>query len=614
MTWNRNKRYELFLLVVLAISAVQVSITYAATSGGAAADLGLVGSFFKLLSNKPFLYLFLALAIGYLLGMIKVGPVSLGSTAGALVAGIFLALVAETQYGLKFPVPGLLSTVFLGMFMYAVGLRVGPQFFSGLMRDGFGMVSFALVVVILNWVICFYGAQMAGLAPGYAAGLISGSFTVTAVLGVAGSAVDSGAYVLPAGLEAGTVQANMAAGYAISYVLSSLFIILLIKYLPTLFGFDPVAEGKNAEELYGGGKDSAPPPGSNEGFVMGYSPTDIRAYKLENESLIGLRPSEVFAKYQVPILRIVRGGEWTDVEDDNPLQRDDVITVRADVERHIEKGSAVGPEVADPESRNIDLEVAEIVIGKSEYAGQTLEDLGGKINYGLVLKSLFRAGNEIPALPDTVLEVGDVARIVGPAWCIEKAAEKVGGRVLRESMTTEFMYVAIAMVIGYSVGLLSVTIANIPFALGTSAGIMMTGIMVAYLRTRNPAFGGPVSEGARSLLQDIGLNLFVVALAASVGPKILASFTGNVVIWLAAIGLVGAILPPFVAFLVGLYVFKMNPVVAAGAAAGGRNSTPAMRAIQDESKSFTPAIGYPVPYALSSALVLIGGYVAMVLS
>jgi putative transport protein len=92
------------------------------------------------------------------------------------------------------------------------------------------------------------------------------------------------------------------------------------------------------------------------------------------------------------------------------------------------------------------------------------------------------------------------------------------------------MYMAIAMGIGYIVGSLSVKIAGIPFALGTSAGFLLAGILMSYWRSRNPEFGGPVSEGARSFLQDIGLNLFVAVLAANVGPKVIESFQGQTVV------------------------------------------------------------------------------------
>lgn len=212
------------------------------------------------------------------------------------------------------------------------------------------------------------------------------------------------------------------------------------------------------------------------------------------------------------------------------------------------------------------------------------------------------------------MEKGDVLRLAGPAWCVNQAATALNSVPIVESAYTEVAFMSAAMTMGFIIGHASVQISGIPFALGTSAGCMLMGIMVSWLRTRNPDFGGPTSEGARSFLNDIGLSLFVAVLAAGVGPKILSSFQGTVVIWVAILGLLGALVPPFVAWLYGYYVRKMNPVILAGACAGGRNSTPALFGLQDASGSAIAAVAYPVPYALTSALVLILGYMAMVFS
>ncbi|GMQ49270.1 hypothetical protein VB10N_42690 [Vibrio sp. 10N] len=96
--------------------------------------------------------------------------------------------------------------------------------------------------------------------------------------------------------------------------------------------------------------------------------------------------------------------------------------------------------------------------------------------------------------------------------------------------------------------------------------------------------------------------------------KILASFQGIIVIKIALLGVTAALVPPLLAWLYGLYIRNMNPAILAGACAGGRNSTPAMKGAQDATQSDMPAIGYPVPYALTSVLVLILGYIAMVIS
>nr|WP_086937555.1 transporter [Thaumasiovibrio occultus] len=571
---------------------------------------------FSYLSENPFVFLFLSLAIGYPLGRVSIKGISLGTTAGTLVIGVALALTAFSVYGLRIDEPGLVSDIFLMMFMYAIGMKVGPQFFSGLARGGIDFVVIGLIVVFSNFAIVVLGAKALGLEPGYAAGIISGSYTVTAVMGVAQNAVSSGAFTVPAGMTADQVSANIAAGYAISYVLSTVLIILLIKYLPAMFGIDPVAAGKEAEAQFSTGDDNENLP-STFGFSdPGILPIDVRAYKVTHKELVGKTVQQLFEKVpDAAVLKVVRGDEVFDASDNPVIAMGDIIGVRGEYKVLIAEGEAdIGNEVDEPRARNIDVEVADIHVGKTDYAGKTISQLHDEIGFGVYFKAVFRQGHQQPLLPQTVLEVGDVIRVAGSKWCVDQVATKLKSVAIVESTVTETFYLALSLLIGYICGHASVTIAGIPFALGTSAGCMLTGIVFSFLRTRNPSLGGPMSEGARSFLQDIGLNLFVAVLAATVGPKILASFQGIIVIKIALLGVTAALLPPFLAWLYGLYVRKMNPAILAGACAGGRNSTPAMKGAQDASQSDMPAIGYPVPYALTSVLVLILGYIAMIIS
>ena len=156
--------------------------------------------FFQLLDNQPIVFILLALAIGTLIGKVSVMTISLGSTAGTLLVGVLLSMIAEAAYGITYSIPGILSSFMLLLFMYALGLKVGPQFFSGLRKGGLAFVVIGLIVWSLNWVIAYFGAMLAGLAPGYATGLISGSYTITAILGVGQGALASGAYVPPEGM------------------------------------------------------------------------------------------------------------------------------------------------------------------------------------------------------------------------------------------------------------------------------------------------------------------------------------------------------------------------------------------------------------------------------
>ncbi|WP_428357681.1 hypothetical protein [Methyloprofundus sp.] len=382
-----------------------------------------------------------------------------------------------------------------------------------------------------------------------------------------------------------------------------------------MFGHDPVADAKQAEQDMSGGATELVP-GAAGSLTIGFSALEIRAYKLEHDTLIGKTIEQLFQLYpSAPILRIVRGGQVIESSDNPTLQKDDIIAVRSDVHELILKGTEViGEEVDEPLALNIQLEAADIRVGAPGISGKTLAELAKEIGFGLQLKGMFRQGVQIPALPKTVIQFGDVIRVVGPDWCVQKVAKALGSRALLDTSVTEVMWMAIAMVIGYLVGLLSFTAGGIPFALGTSAGCLLAGIFVSYFRSRNPEFGGPVSEGARSFLQDIGLNMFIAVLAANVGPKVINSFHGDTVIWVAIIGACATLLPVIVAFIVGIKVFKLNSVICDGACTGARNSTPGLNAINDQSQSSIAASPYPVTYALTTVLVLIGGYIAQILS
>ncbi|GAD02072.1 aspartate:alanine exchanger family transporter [Agarivorans albus] len=596
-----------FLLTLFVGNAYASTIESEASSGIAWA--------LSYLASNPFAYLFLTLAIGYPIGRITVGGINLGATAGTLVTGILIALASSALYGITYDIPGLVEDIFLMLFMYALGMRVGPQFFSGLARGGVDFLVIGLIVVFSNFLIVFFGVKVLDLGPGYAAGIISGSYTVTAVMGVAQSAVTSGAFQLPEGVTADTVGANMAAGYAISYVLSSIFIILLIKYLPKMFGKDAVLEAQKAEQEFSGGEDGGALPGTAGTSILGFTDKQIRSYKVEHAELVGKSVSQLFKMNpHAAILKVVRGDEVIDAEKDPSIQLGDIVGVLGDYNLLLNGKDKVGKEVSEPRARMVDIEVADIHVGKTRFAGKTLAEMGRKIGFGLHLKSLFRAGVAIPHLPKTIVEKGDVLRLAGPAWCVEQAAKSLKATPIVESAYTEVSFMSLALFIGFVIGHASVEIGGIPFALGTSAGCMLMGILVSWLRTRNPDFGGPTSEGARAFLNDIGLSLFVAVLAAGVGPKIMSSFQGTIVLWIAVLGLLGALVPPFLAWLYGYYIRKMNPVILAGACAGGRNSTPALNGIQDISQSGIAAVAYPVPYALTSAIVLILGYMAMVFS
>ncbi len=422
----------LAILVLVGIGSVQ-----AAGADEAAKSLGPIGYVFNYLYKQPIVFLFLALAFGYPLGRVAVKGISLGPTAGTLLVGVAISLTAKVAFDITYSVPGILSSVFLLMFMYALGLKVGPQFFSGLKSGGMAFIMVALTVFVLNWVICFVGVKLAGLAPGYAPGIISGSYTITAILGVAQSAVDSGAYALPEGITADQIGANMAAGYAVAYMISSVFTILLIRYLPAMFGRDPVADAQEAEKAMSGGA-TDPVPGAAGSLAVGFSHFDLRAFKVEHEEFIGKTVEQLFKLHpKGPILRVVRDGQVIEATENPTIQKGDIIAVRSDIDVLLEKGEqVVGPESDEPLARDVPVEAADIRVGSKDIAGKTLTELAETIGFGLQLKAMFRMGEELPVLPDTQVAVGDVLRLIGPDFCVKNAAKALGGKPILDTMVT----------------------------------------------------------------------------------------------------------------------------------------------------------------------------------
>jgi putative transport protein len=587
-------------------------------------DLGIVGGVLHFLGSHPFVLLFTTLALGTKLGRLKLGFITLGSTAATLVVGIAISLWAYLGYDLRYAVPALLTTVFLNLFMFAVGLKVGPQFVAGLRRDGAKGVAIAVLVVGLNFAIALGGAKLCGLVPGFAPGLISGSMTDTAVVGVATSAIESGTYQPPQGVSGADVAGNIAAAYAVTYLFSLIGIILLARYLPRIVRVDTKAAARAAEESYGGGEGRLPGAGTAAAYTLERVTVDVRAYRVEADDIVGLSVHDLSLRAEVPVLQVLRGNDILDLSANPVIERGDVVTVVTDVARLVSGAQRfVGPEVADERARGVDLEVADLVVTRKEFAGLTLQEASehvrralspGVVRVGRLFHpvALIRAGEPIPIWPGVRVERGDVMRVIGQR-SRTNAVGKLVGATVRHTTESDILTLALGLAIGYVAGSLSVTIGPIPFCLGAPAGVMLAGITISALRSRYPLFGGPVSEGARSLLQALGLDVFIAVVAVNTAPNVAGAYTGGYVSILLAIGLVASLLPPLVAWVVGRTVLDLNPAILLGMICGARHSTPALRAAQEECGSAVPAVGYPVPYAVSSVLVLVVGYLALFL-
>jgi putative transport protein len=386
-----------------------------------------------------------------------------------------------------------------------------------------------------------------------------------------------------------------------------------VRNLPGIFGFDPVKAAKEAEKQYGATGHALP--GTSGAFDVGMMPVGVRVFQLSNEAFVGKRVVEVFERFDTPVLRLTRAGAVVPLAGNPTLEKSDLLTIGGRTEQLVKECATLGPEVADEQARHFDVEQAEIILNAPDLVGKTVADFHHhRSSYGLRLRALFRDGHELPLLPGTPLRRHDILRVIGPTEAVKRAVAALG-QAVRPTNTTDIITLAFGIATGYLVGLVTIPVAGIPVGLGAMGGVVVAGMVVSIVRSINPALGGPMPEGARAFLESIGVDLFVCGLGLNVAPALVTSLSqGLSTFYVILLGIVTAVVPTFLSYAFGLYVLKMDPMVLAGAVAGARNSTTAMRAISDRSHSSIPAFGYPVPYALSTVVFLIYGYLAMVLS
>ena len=224
--------------------------------------------------------------------------------------------------------------------------------------------------------------------------------------------------------------------------------------------------------------------------------------------------------------------------------------------------------------------------------------------------AMMRSLVEIPVLPETTIERGDIVTLVGAKHHVEAAVAAVGFAD-RAAESTDIAFVGWGVFLGALVGALTFVIGGIPLGLSTSGGALLAGLLLGWLRTTYPAFGrtpGP----ALSLMNTLGLNIFIAVVGINAGPGFVAGLQ-EVGLSLFLWGAVATSIPMIAAVFIGHYIFKFHPAILFGACAGVRTTTAALGMIQEAAKSKVPALGYGMPYAIGNTLLTIFGLVIVFL-
>lgn len=566
------------------------------------------------LQHYPEIAIFLALALGFLIGPIKLGKFSLGNVTGVLLMGV---LIGQLEITIS---PNVKSIFFL-MFLFAVGYGVGPQFFRGLKSDGLPQVLFACLLCVSVLVSAFVAAKIAGYNVGQAAGLLSGAATISAVLGVASDSINN--LGLPPAETKKLIDA-MPVAYAVTYLFGTAGSAWFLASVgPKLLRIDLPKECREYEAKMGGGL-------AEEGSLTTYPRIALRAYRIGSASkYVGktisdlekeLAPSwDFFEKGRGParvfVENIRTAGKIVDPDPAMVIQSSDVLAVAAAREVLLRHESDLGPEVDDRELLEFPAEILDVVITNKNLAGKTLQQIAESEQIrqngrAVFLRKLVRGGQEMPWTPSTTVDRGDVLQIVGAKRDLDRAVKDLG-YVDRPTEQTDVVFMGFGIAVGAVIGAASLTIGGIPLSLSTSGGALIAGLVCGWLRSVHPTFGR-IPAPALWAFNNMGLTIFIAVVGISTGPSFVQGLKEaglSLFLW----GIFTTVMPLVIGLLAGKYLFKMHPAILLGACAGARTTTAALGAIQDEAQSKVPALGYTITYAVGNTLLIIWGVIIVLM-
>jgi len=549
--------------------------------------------FIKALQEHQELAIFVSLAAGFLIGRIKIGSFSLGTVVGTLLAGVIIG-----QLDIK--VPATVKNIFFDLFLFTTGYKVGPQFFRGLKKDALPQLAVTVVLCVTCLLSAFFAAKILGYDIGTTAGLLSGAFTESTVIGTASDAINR----LSISAQEKTVLINnIPVAYAVTYLVGTAFVIWLIPNIgPKLMRVNLKEEGKKLQAKISGSEEAVP------GVQSAFQDFSVRAYRVTNEKLIGKTVAELEAmpkEIRLFISRIRHEGKIIDPEPGTVVHRDDVIAVITRTEVLMERGTQIGPEVNDRPLIDFQGEVLDVVVTNKAWTGKTLKELTTYgFSRGVFLKKLVRGGEQMPFTAETRLDRGDLMRLVGAKHDVERAAKELG-YADRPTISTDMIFVGLGIFFGGLVGLLTVTIGGLPLTLTASGGALIMGLVFGYLRSVRPTFGR-IPEPAMWVFDTVGLTVFMAVVGLGAGPSFIAGLQKSGPS-LVIVGLIVAGLPHITSILFGRYILKMNPLILLGACSGAGTITAALKAVQEEAQSKLPALGYTVPYAIGNIILTAWG-------
>jgi putative transport protein len=521
------------------------------------------------------LYISLVAFSGVLIGKIEIKKVKLG-IAGVLFTGLLFAHLGATvdPHILHF-----MREFGLILFVYAIGIDVGPRFFSSLRNDGLKLNMFASGIVVMGFTIALLFHYIGGVSPAVITGIMSGSVTNTPGLGAAQQVIT----------EFGSPEdaATAGMGYAIAYPFGVLGIILTMLLIKWFFKvkIDKEVEGYN-----------------NQFKDIKQKLESVQIY-LTNPNMIGKPISYIqeVIDTDLVISRIGRKENFIVAIPNEILQEGDVIYGVSAIDRISNLEIKMGKvEIGMKRQVSGDLAMFNVLVTNRKYAGKTIDQIGIFRRYDAQITRIFRAGTEILPTRGTTVEFGDTVRVVGKRDLLADVKNELGNSV-KELSHPNTVPVFVGIFLGIIMGSIPIFIPGLPAPakLGMAGGPLIVAILLGY-KGRVKNFDFYMSPGANAMLREIGIILFLACVGLSSGGGFAQTLANGGFKWLYY-GAIITFVPIMTATIIAR-LLKMNYLKICGFVAGAMTDPPALEYANSLAPIHAQSTAYASVYPLTMFL------------
>lgn len=530
-------------------------------------------------AHTVLLFAFVIVA-GIGLGKIKIFGVSLGITF-VLFAGI---VVSHFGFRINHEIMHFMKEFGLILFVYSVGLQVGPGFFSSFKKGGITLNMLALTIVALGVITTLVIHFITNVPIQTMVGVMSGAVTNTPGLGAAQQAFSD---------MKGEGDPTIAMGYAVAYPLAVVGIIMTIILLKYVFRISPDRE---MEEL----KNQT---SNNEDRIQ------LTSVEVSNPAIFGKNIGEIHRLIDRPfvISRALHGDSKIEVPSSNTiLNEKDKIFVAATPRNREAVIAFLGKEI-DMGQKEWDildshLVSRRILITKSAINGRPIRQLGLRSNFGVNITRVNRSGVDLIADPNLPLQIGDRVTVVGNENAL-KNVEQVLGNQMKRLNEPNLVPIFIGIFLGIVLGSIPITFPGIPqpVKLGLAGGPLIVAILISIFGPKYHLVTY-TTMSANLMLREIGICLFLACVGLEAGEKFVATIVdGGGLNWIGY-GVIITVVPLVITGVIGRIFFKLNYFTLMGLLAGSTTDPPALAYSNANSGNDVPAVSYATVYPLTMFL------------